>query len=432
MTRSGPLRIVISIVALAAIGGALATVFPRRSASPSAAPDSTSVAIGPKREVVRDTLSRGMALYDVMASKGLDPAQIHEISQLLRDYKSPRSLRPGVALRFSSRPGKPPDHIRLELNPDSVLQFTRTDSVWSASLELVPFVVDTVRLSGVIESSLWNARLGGDIDRLDRGGFEDLVYSLADVFAWKVDFTRDIRKGDAFRVALERQVRPDGSIRSRRFLAIELRNQDRLLRAIPFYRPGGPIAYYDEEGRSLRGAFLRYPVPYRITSRFTNRRYHPILKRYRPHQGIDYGAPPGTHVEATASGTVTREGWWGGYGRIVEIRHANGIRTRYAHLSGFARGVHVGSRVEQGQYIGRVGSSGLATGPHLHYEFLQNGKHRNPLSIEIPSHPALEASRMPAFREARDQALALLDGLPIPYDTRIAAGDVGPAASSPR
>jgi murein DD-endopeptidase MepM/ murein hydrolase activator NlpD len=281
--------------------------------------------------------------------------------------------------------------------------------------------MDTVRVSAIIESSLWSARLGGDLDRFGEREFEELVFDLADVFAWKVDFGRDLRRGDTVRLALERKVRPDGSIRSRHFLAIELRNRGQVLRAIPQSRPNGRYAYFDEEGRSLRGAFLHYPVPFRITSRFTNRRYHPVLKRYRAHEGIDYGAPAGSPVEATASGVVARAGFAGGYGRLVELRHAQGIRTRYAHLSSFGPGVRPGAHVEQGQIIGRVGSSGLATGPHLHYEFLQNGRHQDPLTVNLPSAPSIGASDLVEFRRSRDEALALLRSLSVPESPTIAA-----------
>ena len=366
-----------------------------------------------------DALTRGSALSRVLASRGFDSAQIREITRQLKVYRNPRSLRPGVALQFSAAESGVPDRIRLELNPDSILHFVRSDSAWTTRLELVPFVMDTVRISGVIETSLWSARLGGDRGRFTPEEFEGLVYDLADVFAWKVDFTRDLRPGDSFDVVLERKVRPDGSVRSRHFLAIELRNGGRTLRAIPLPLPNERYAYFDEEGRSLRGAFLRYPVPYRITSRFTNRRYHPLLKRYRRHEGIDYGAPAGAPVEATASGVVTRAEFMGGYGRIVELRHPQGIRTRYAHLRSIAPDVRRGARVTQGQIIGRVGSSGLATGPHLHYEFLQNGRHRNPLTIELPSAPSVERSRLAEFHRTRDEALMLLAGVPIPTDTRV-------------
>lgn len=359
-----------------------------------------------------DMLTRGGALSHVLASRGFDYDQIQEITRLLMPYRSPRALLPGTALRFTVGADSTPDRIRLELNPDTMLHFVRSDSTWATHIEVVPFVIDTVRISGVIESSLWSAHLGGDLDRFAKKDFEELVYNLADVFAWKVDFTRDLRVGDAFRIALERKVRPDGSIRSRHFLAIELRNGERVLRAIPQPAPGGRFAYFDEEGRSLRGAFLRYPVPYRITSKFSTHRFHPILKRWKKHEGIDYGAPAGAPVEATASGVVTRAGFMGGYGRLIEIRHPGEIRTRYAHLSSIAPDVRPGAHVDQGQIIGRVGMSGLATGPHLHYEFLQNGRHRNPLTVEVPSAPSIAASNLPQFFRDRDEALALFSGIP--------------------
>ena len=374
-----------------------------------------------------DFLTRGTALSHVLASRGFDSEQIHEITGLLQNYRSPRTLRPGVALRFSVARDGAPDRVRLDLTPDSLLHFVRADSAWTAHIEMVPFVMDTVRITGVIESSLWSARLGGDLDRVRTGEFEELVYDLADIFAWKVDFTRDLRRGDVLRVALERKIRPDGTIRSRHFLAIELRNRDRVLRAIPQTRPGGRFAYFDEEGRSLHGAFLRYPVPYRITSRFTNRRYHPVLKRYRAHEGIDYGAPAGAPVEATASGVVTRAGFSGGYGRLVELRHPQGIRTRYAHLRSIAPDVRPGAHVDQGQIIGRVGASGLATGPHLHYEFLKNGRHQNPLTVDVPNAPSIAAPHLPEFFRTRDEALALLEGVPVPIDMGVSlASGPGP------
>ena len=396
----------------------LALPFPpaRRPTRPLEAPPHEVAWAPPQRE---DTLARGRSISHVLGSRGFDSEQILEITRHLRLYRSPRSLRPGVAFRFSVPKDGLPDRIRLELNPDSILHFVRSDSVWSTQIEVVPFVMDTVRISGVIESSLWSARLGGDLDRFKAEEFEGLVYDLADIFAWKVDFTRDLRRGDALRVVLERKVRPDGSIRSRHFLAIELHNRGRVLRAIPQERPNERYAYFDEEGRSLRGAFLRYPVPYRITSHFTKRRYHPVLKRYRAHEGIDYGAPAGAPVEATASGIVTRAGFMGGYGRIVELRHPQEIRTRYAHLRSIAPDVRPGAHVTQGQIIGRVGSSGLATGPHLHYEFLKNGRHRDPLTVELPGAPPIAPTDRLQFQRTRNEALALLESVPIPDGTKV-------------
>jgi len=365
-------------------------------------------------------LTHGTAFSQALDSRGFDSDQVREITHLLESYRRPRTLRPGTVLRFALGATGVPDRILLALNPDSILHFVRTDSVWTTRVEQVPFAMDTVRISGVIETSLWSARLSGDLDRFGKKDFEDLVYDLADILAWRVDFTRDLRRGDVVRVVLERKIRPDGSIRSRHFLAIELRNGDRILRAIPQPRPGGRFAYFDEEGRSLKGAFLRYPVPYRITSHFSARRFHPILKKWRAHEGIDYGAPYGAPVEATASGIVTRAGFMGAYGRLVELRHPGEIRTRYAHLSSIPADVRPGAHVDQGQIIGRVGATGLATGPHLHYEFLLNGRHRDPLTVDLPNTPSIDPSQLAEFRRDRDDALTLLYGaVPISDAIRI-------------
>ncbi|HEU4723684.1 MAG TPA: M23 family metallopeptidase [Candidatus Eisenbacteria bacterium] len=398
---------------------AAVTSIPAPPGAPAGAAEPDTVTWAPPKAT--DTLSKGAALSHVLDARGLDADQIGAFTRALRAYQDPRRLRPGTALRFALDSTGAPRRIRLALNPDSVVEFVRSESAWTTRLELVPFVTDTVRVSAFVESNLWSARLGGDLHRFRESEFEELVYDLADVFAWKVDFTRDLRKGDTVFLALERKVRPDGSIRSRHFLAIEVRNRGRILRAIPQTQPDGRYVYYDEEGKSLRGAFLRYPVPFRITSQFTRRRYHPVLKRYRAHQGIDYGAPSGTPVAATASGVVARAEFSGGYGRIVELRHAQGIRTRYAHLSSIASGIRPGAHVEQGQTVGRVGASGLATGPHLHYEFLQNGVNRNPLTVAMPTTAAIDAGRLASFRRERDDALALIEDIRLPDDLAIAS-----------
>lgn len=363
---------------------------------------------------VYDTLRSGETLGELLAANGVSASRTHSLTQVMRDYKSPRSLRAGLVARFTADPGQEPVRVVLQLNQDSLLDLVAQDSGWAAVVHEVPVEPDTVVFAGLIESSLWFADLSGEVWKLGEDEFSEYVFDLADVFAWKVDFTRDIRAGDAFRVAIERERRPDGSLRSRRFLAVELRNRDRVIQAIPFTRPEGRREYFDSDGEALRGVFLRYPVPFRITSGFSSRRYHPVLKRNRAHLGTDYGAPHGTPVKATAAGTVVRAGTWSSFGRIVEIRHVKGFSTRYAHLSSIAAGVRVGAFVQQGQVIGRVGSSGLATGPHLHYEFLQNGKQRNPATLELPSAERLEDEHIESFRIERDEALALLDEVPLP------------------
>ncbi|MEE8486962.1 MAG: M23 family metallopeptidase [Gemmatimonadota bacterium] len=365
---------------------------------------------------VYDTLASGETLAEMLADQGFDGASIHQLTQVVREFKNPRTLRPGLVAQFIGLPDSGPQSVLLQVNADSLLELDLIDSVWTGSVRTVPVIIDTLHLAGLIESSLWFATLSGDLHKLGEGEFQEYVYDLADnVFGWKVDFTRDIRRGDAFRVAVERQRRPDGSLRSSRFLAIELMTRGKLLQAIPFTRPEGHLEYFDAEGSAMRGTFLRYPVSFRVTSSFSRRRYHPILKVRRPHLGTDYGAPRGTPVSVTAAGTVTRAGTWGGYGRMVEVRHARGIVTRYAHLSRI--NVRTGAFVEQGQTIGRVGSTGLATAAHLHYEFLQNGSQKNPATIDLPSAPELEAEFMEDFGWTRDRALAELNQVALPVLT---------------
>lgn len=362
---------------------------------------------------VYDTLDRGETLAELLADNGFDGPAIYQLTAVVREFKNPRRFRPGLVAKFTGLPDSVPQAVLLRVNPDLLLELERIDSEWTGNVHTIPVVMDTLHLAGLIESSLWFATLSGDLDKLGEGEFQEYVYDLADnVFGWKVDFTRDIRRGDAFRVAVERERRPDGSLRSSRFLAIELMTRGKLLQAIPFTRPEGHREYFDAEGSALRGSFLRYPVSFRVTSRFSRRRYHPILKVRRPHLGTDYGAPRGTPVSVTAAGTVTRAGTWGGYGRMVEVRHARGIVTRYAHLSRI--NVRTGAFVEQGQTIGRVGSTGLATAAHLHYEFLQNGSQKNPATIDLPSAPELESEFMEEFGRSRDQALAELDRVALP------------------
>lgn len=359
-----------------------------------------------------DTLAAGETLAELLSENGLDGPSVHDLTMVLREVKSPRTLRTGVVARLAGLPGEAPHALALQVNADSVVEMRRSGDEWSAVVHEVPTTLDTIVIAGHIDSSLWFATLSGETDRMRDGEFKEYVYHLADVFMWKIDFTRDIRPGDAFRLAVERELRPDGSVRAPRFLAIEFANRGRVIQAIPFARPDGHREFFDSDGGALRGSFLRYPVNFRVTSSFNRRRYHPVLKRRRAHLGTDYGAPHGTPVKVTAAGTVTRAGTWGGYGRMVEVRHAKGISTRYAHLSRV--GVRVGQPVAQGDIIGRVGSTGLSTAAHLHYEFLQHGKQRNPSTVDLPSAPALEADYLPAFESRRDQSLALLDGVALP------------------
>jgi murein DD-endopeptidase MepM/ murein hydrolase activator NlpD len=288
--------------------------------------------------------------------------------------------------------------------------------------------VDTVRYAGSIETSLYEA-----LDRavpwssLADEARVQLAWNLADVFAWELDFSRDLQPGDQFQVVLERLTSEEGETRTGNVLAADLEVNGRPLSAFRFAENDKP-GYFDAAGRSLRRAFLRAPVEFRrISSRFNRARRHPVLGYARRHEGTDYAAAPGTPVMSAGDGTVVSAGWSGGYGKMVVVRHKNGITTRYGHLRGFAGGVRAGARVSQGQVIGHVGSTGLATGPHLHYEFRVNGVARDPSRVDLGNGAPIAPSLTPAFDADRLLLTNLLLGQPV---TAVAAAAVQ-AASSP-
>ena len=399
-----------------------------------------SRAAGPAEDRVRvtvhDTLQRGEGLGTLLRRHGLEGSAFLSALEAVREVQDPRGLQPGVAVEITARVPERVSRVSMRLDRDRSLHLTAGRGPgWEARLDSVPVSVDTVRVAGVVErGGLLTADLYGQTSRLiSYEGYDErteLLLQLANnLFAWQIDFYRDIRPGDAFRVAIEREIRPDGTVRRARILAADFRNRGRLLTAIRFDTPDAAPQYYDDNGEATRKAFLKMPLEFgRRTSGFTRRRYHPVLKTYRAHRGIDYGAPPGTPVRATGAGTVTRAGRWGGYGRVVEIRHSGKFRTRYAHLRRIARGVRSGATVEQDEVIGYVGSSGLSTGPHLHYEFLVHGRRRDPADVDLPPGDPVPAEHQAAFRGVREERLELLRELHLP-PLEEAGGGQGSAAT---
>lgn len=384
-------------------GALLGIVFLRWGTGGGEAPDAgllSPVYVPPAEWLDTRALRPGQTLGEILAAASVAATEINSLLLAFREHANPRALRPGaeVTVRRASRDGEL-RAIDVRLNPDSTVRLSRDEFGWSSAIVETPVWVDTIYGSGRIleDDNLWFA-LGRD-PALAGLPPEDVAYiidALDRIYQWRVDFSRQIQPGDYYRLAFRREVRPDGSMRAGHIVAAELYNGGKSIAAIRFDPDGdGSADYYDYEGKSLRGAFLKKPLEFRrISSVFTRGRKHPILGVWRAHRGVDYAASSGTPVYATGSGTVTFRGWKGGYGNLVEVRHAGGFVTRYGHLRSFAVGVRVGRRVSQGQTIGYVGMTGLATGPHLHYEMLNNGHAVNPLGVNIPAgEPIPEAAR---------------------------------------
>ena len=358
----------------------------------------------------RDTLDRGETLSALLARHNVFGIDFHRLDPALA--LNPRRVRPGLVFTFRQAIGdSAPSHVVVRTSPEQRVTFRRISRGWNAESHPIRWQTHEVRAEGSIDNSLYEALDAGIADaQLDSGNRQRLAWALADVYAWEIDFTRDIRPGDRFQVVFERLVSEDGEVRVGRVLASDLTIGGKSLTAFRFQPEDGRTAlYYDAEGGSLRRAFLRAPLEFRrISSNFAGARFHPVLGRTRKHEGTDYSARPGTPVMAAGNGVVLRAGWVGGYGNLVELRHLNGITTRYGHLRGVARNIRRGVRVEQSQVIGYVGSTGLASGPHLHYEFRVNGVAKDSRRVKIGGGAPVAARDRELFDRERDRLLVLL------------------------
>lgn len=306
-----------------------------------------------------------------------DPAAINFLRSA-KDAKTLYQLVPGRSVRAKTTEDGELIALRYIAADSTQLSVDRVGNDFKASELAAPLETRVVMKSGEIRNSLFGAT--------DAAGVPDAVSTqMAEVFSSDIDFHLDIRKGDRFSVVYEMLYHNGEPVKAGRVLATQFVNQGKAYRAVYFKDREGREGYYTPEGNNLRKAFLRSPLEFsRITSGFTKARFHPVLKTWRAHKGVDYGAPTGTRIRVTADGTVAVAGKHSGYGNLVVIQHKGNFSTAYGHLSAFAKGLRKGMRVNQGDIIGYVGSTGLATGPHLHYEFRVAGVQRNPLTIPMP------------------------------------------------
>ena len=311
-------------------------------------------------------------------------------------------LVPGEALRLTHRDGA---LVTLERNLSLTeqLKVTRAADGFRAVVSARPIEARASVARGVIDSSLFDAAQGAGLQ-------DQTVLQLAQIFGWDIDFAQGLRPGDEFTVTYQRRYQRGEYLQDGAILAARFINQGRDVRAVRYRAPDGSERYYSPDGRSMQKAFLRAPLEFRrVSSRFSRARYHPILDLVRAHQGVDYAAPTGTPVRASGDGRIRFRGVRGGYGNLIEIDHGGGIVTVYGHLSRFAAAARIGAPVEQGQTVAYVGMTGLATGPHLHYEYRLNGRYLDPQHVKLPDATPLDPSLADDFRRQTAPLLAALE-----------------------
>jgi murein DD-endopeptidase MepM/ murein hydrolase activator NlpD len=352
----------------------------------------------PQLQTVEGTVKERSTLFQSLSEKKIPARSIDLIVSKLKPYVNFRKIRGGSYRLVTDAKGELVRFV-YEASPTEIYEVEKDPQGYVAQRKEVSLETRLVKVAGEIRSSLFEA--------MEAAGEQDpLTVGFAEVLAWEVDFYKDVREGDRFKVVVEKMYKGDQFIQYGTIHAVEYQRKEKTILGIR-YKEG----YYNEDGISLKRAFLKVPLRFnRISSKFSRARLHPILGGLRPHYGVDYAAQPGTPIWAVADGTVTSCGWNNGFGNQVTLRHMNGYVTYYGHLSGFGPGIRSGAKVRQKQVIGYVGSTGLSTGPHLDYRLAKDGKFRNPLRETFPVGLPIGKGEMETFRQRRDAIVAWLQG----------------------
>ncbi len=371
---------------------------PAINAVSTAAPQEASVGFSTIEVVVsrNDTMDRLFRRFELNLG---DLASLRDLPELRSQVDR---LKPGELLRFMHRGG---ELVGLErtLSDSETLKVTRDANGFSSDVLEHPLEIRTRSAGAVIDSSLFQAAADADLN-------ERIAFDLAEIFQYDIDFVLDIQQGDRFSVVYEEIFKDGVPLRTGNILAAKFVNEGREYRAVRYVDTDGNAQYYTPDGNSLRKAFIRAPVQFsRVSSRFNPSRRHPVLNTIRAHKGVDYAAPIGTPVRAAGDGRVRFVGKQGGYGNVIELEHGSGVVTVYGHLSRFAAQTRRGQRVEIGSVIGYVGMTGLATGPHLHYEYRIRGQHQNPQTVPLPDAEPIAAGEREHFLTATAELVNALD-----------------------
>src|SRR3990170_347430 len=390
------------VAAFGTVQDTLEPVFARTIVEPLALPASAQDSITNEVFFREDRFLRGDTISALLERLEVDDQQAERLLRTPEATRPFRLLRPGTTVQARTAEDGSLLSMWFIGGRDQLISIDRSGEGFTTSEQPADLTRQIQMKSGDIKSSLFAAT--------DDAGLSDGVAAqIAEIFAGDIDFHRDLRRGDKFTVVYEMFDHLGRPVKSGRVLAAEFINQKKSYRAVWFQDTEGHGGYYTPDGKNLRKAFLRSPLEFsRITSGFAMR-LHPILQKWRAHRGIDYGAPTGTRVKATSDGVVAFAGRQGGYGNMVVVRHGGGVTTVYGHLSRFANGIRKGTRVGQGEAVGFVGQTGLATGPHLHYEFRVNNQYRNPLTIAFPAARPVAPERIAAFRLVAEPLAARLD-----------------------
>lgn len=352
---------------------------PEQNRATVEAPDTTTEAAANPLEEHTITVRSGDTLSTIFEKAGLGYSDVLRVLDLGDDTKRLERLRPGETLVLMTDETDGFAGLKYDFSAESELNIFRDEAdALVAEISELPSEERLVSAGGTIRGSLYQSAIAAGVPPAQ-------IMQLAEVFGWKVDFLRDVRDGDQFRLIYEVREREGERLSTGHIVAAEFANRDKRVKAVRYTSPDGTTGYYEPDGSSLERGFLRYPVEFsRISSNFNPNRLHPIHNTVRPHNGVDLAAPTGTPVKSAGSGRVTFVGWKHGYGKVIQVRHDGKNETLYAHLSGFKANLKRGARIDKGSTIGYVGMTGGATGPHLHYEFRVNGKPLDPLKVDLP------------------------------------------------
>ncbi|RYZ59494.1 MAG: M23 family metallopeptidase [Proteobacteria bacterium] len=350
----------------------------------------------PTNYISEHEFQKGSSFYNSLRALNIDSATILKIVDSAKKVFPLQEIGAGTryTIAWRSDDKTDPDSIELRIAADSSLLIERdndSELEWTATKTVLPVTIQKKTFIGVVDSSLWES---ADLVGMD----PSLITSLTEVFAWQVDFTRQVRRGDRWRLTVEQKIVNDQVIGWGNILAAEYDNGSQSFTGVRYPQIGPNASYYAANGSSLKQLFIKSPIKFgRVTSGFSKGRFHPILKILRPHNGVDYGAPVGTPIMTIGRGTIVDMGARGGSGNLIKIQHNGTYATAYLHMKAFAAGLRKGSVVEQGQVIGYVGTTGLSTGPHLHFAFYENGTYVDPLGRKFPSADPIAKADLPNF-----------------------------------